>query len=180
MGSASRDKGARGERELARFLTEEGWPSERGIQRSGSPDSPDVKGVLSRAFHIECKRTESLSVFKALDQAKRDAGGLRIPVVYHRRNNCRWVVVIGEDDYLTLMGSSSWLKDLYNHGLVARHDVEGSLRLIAALEHATLTKNLLGQTLGVVFHRRGSRRCRILWATDFHQIVRESDILDPR
>ena len=38
----SRQKGARGERELAAVFTTAGFPARRGQQFSGSPDSPDI------------------------------------------------------------------------------------------------------------------------------------------
>jgi hypothetical protein len=43
MGKYSRDKGRRGEYWLRDQLRNRGWKAERGQQRSGSPDSPDVK-----------------------------------------------------------------------------------------------------------------------------------------
>lgn len=99
MGKASRDKGKRGERELARLLRDRGYDAHRGAQNKGGPDSPDVDGIPG--IHIECKRTERLDLYGALDQARRDAGD-DVPVVMHRRNDCDWVAILRLDDFLRI------------------------------------------------------------------------------
>ena len=96
----SRNKGATGERELANWLTERGYKARRGQQFSGSPESPDVVCPALGAFHIECKRTERLSLYKAMKQAEDDAGQDQIPVLFHRRNRERWLVVMDGEDWL--------------------------------------------------------------------------------
>ena len=97
----SRQKGARGERELAAYLTAEGYPSERGQQYAGHPDAPDVRCPGLPWLHIECKRTERLSLYDAIDQARRDCGE-KLPVVFHKRNRCDWLVVMRADDFMKL------------------------------------------------------------------------------
>ena len=108
-GRRSRDKGARGERELAREISRLfGVEAHRGCQRAGSPDSPDVKAAIPEV-HWEAKRVERFNLYSALDQAKSDAGD-NVPVVAHRRNGRPWVVCVCLDDlprlavqlYLTL------------------------------------------------------------------------------
>jgi len=97
----SRQKGACGERELAEWLRENlGVEARRGVQFSGSADSPDVVTSLA-GVHFECKRTESLSVYKAMDQAAADCGG-NIPVVAHRRSRRDWLFIINAADLLKL------------------------------------------------------------------------------
>ena len=97
MGSKSRDKGARGELELAKTLTRVlGISARRGRQFSGSPDSPDVVADWP-GVHIECKRVETFNAYKALDQATRDAG-TKLPLVAHRRNRREWIVVCRLED----------------------------------------------------------------------------------
>lgn len=89
----SRDKGARGERELAQALRLHGFVNaERGQQHSGSPDSPDIKNAI-RDVHIECKRVEKLNLDAAMTQSSKDAGE-NIPVVMHRKNNTEWKVTV--------------------------------------------------------------------------------------
>ncbi len=70
MGRSQRDKGKRGEREAAAELGQLlGVDARRGVQYHGGPDSPDVvlDGV---AIHVEAKRTERLTLWPAIDQAK--------------------------------------------------------------------------------------------------------------
>ena len=100
-GKRSRDKGARGEREAAAFLRQWGIVASRGCQRSGSPDSPDVRSSLDWV-HWEVKRAERLALYGALDQALADAGPDRVPVVLHRRNLRRWVVVMDAVDFVLM------------------------------------------------------------------------------
>ena len=93
----SRAKGAMGERELAKKLTEVfGCEARRGQQFQGSPDSPDVVTSLD-GVHIECKRVERFEIYKAMEQAKRDSGD-KIPVVCHRKNRGEWLAVVRLDD----------------------------------------------------------------------------------
>ena len=93
MGRMAKRKGARGEREAAAAITEFlGVTARRGRQFSGSPDSPDVVADLP-GVHIEVKRTETLSVYVAVDQAVADGGGA-VPLVLHRRNNREWLAIV--------------------------------------------------------------------------------------
>lgn len=101
----SRQKGKRGELELSRFLRDRGYDARRGVQYQGGTDSPDVVGLPG--VHIECKRTERLELYDALDQSRRDAGDGEIPVVMHRRNNCDWVCILRLDDFLRLYGEAT-------------------------------------------------------------------------
>ncbi len=96
----SRDKGARGERELAAFLQSHGVAARRGQQNSGGADSPDVKHDIP-GIHIECKRTEVLSLYVALAQAIKDAGAALTPTVWHKRNNKPWLVILRAEDFLS-------------------------------------------------------------------------------
>lgn len=99
MGKPSREKGKRGERELAGILRDYGYDAKRGVQYHGGPDSPDVVGL--KGVHIEVKRTEKLSLYDALAQSKHDAGG-DMPIVIHRRNACEWVVIQPLADWIKL------------------------------------------------------------------------------
>lgn len=95
----SRAKGCRGEREACELLRSHGIEARRGQQFKGSPDSPDVVSDLA-GYHIEVKRTETLSLYPAIKQAERDAGPGEKPVVLHRRNGERWLVIMLADDVL--------------------------------------------------------------------------------
>lgn len=92
-GRRSKRKGAVGEREAAKAITEHlGIEAHRGCQNSGGPDSPDVRIELE-GVHVEVKRTERLSLYEAVNQAENDAEG-KVPVVLHRRNNREWLLVV--------------------------------------------------------------------------------------
>lgn len=96
----SKDKGSRGERELASKLKEYGFDCRRGQQYCGANGDADVVGL--EGIHIECKRTERLSLYDALAQAKHDAKEGQMPVVMHRKNHCEWVVIQPLSDWIEL------------------------------------------------------------------------------
>lgn len=94
-GRMSRNKGKAGERELAKKLEELfGVPCRRGQQYSGV-EGKDVIGPPG--LHCECKRTETLSLYPAMQQATRDAADDEIPVVFHRRNGKPWLAIVPLD-----------------------------------------------------------------------------------
>jgi len=97
-----RDKGARGERELAAYLTDHGHPARRGQQYSGSPDSPDVV-CPSLPFHFEAKRVERLRLHESFEQAVSDAGPGKVPIVAYKANRRPWLAILRLDDLLELM-----------------------------------------------------------------------------
>ena len=101
-GKMSRDKGARGERELAGILRGYGYDkSRRAQQYCGSETSADVLGLPG--IHIEVKRTEALSLYPAVAQAKRDTGNSGdYPVVFHRRSDYKWLVIMELDDWIEI------------------------------------------------------------------------------
>jgi Holliday junction resolvase len=101
VGKSSLDKGKRGERELAAYLNERGFESRRGRQYSGDPSAPDVISTLP--LHIECKRTEALSLYPVVEKAQADAGDQPV-VVFHRKNNKPWLTIMKAEDFLKLMG----------------------------------------------------------------------------
>lgn len=85
-------KGKNGERAFAAWLCENlGVAARRGCQFKGGADSPDVVGV--DGVHFEVKRVESLNLWRALEQAKRDSGG-GVPVVAAKRNHGPWVLIL--------------------------------------------------------------------------------------
>lgn len=104
MGKKSRDKGKAGEREVARLCREMGYEAHRTAQyRGNTGEAGDVEGLAG--VHIEVKRTESFRLYDSLAQARHDATEANrgeIPVVFHRRNNCPWVCILGARDFFTL------------------------------------------------------------------------------
>ena len=99
MGKFSRDKGKRGELELASSLRDFGFPdAHRSQQFCGSSSSADLLGVPG--IHIEVKRCERLSIYDAYEQAVRDSEGTEdIPIVFHRRSGKPWLAILSLEDW---------------------------------------------------------------------------------
>lgn len=102
MSRMSRNKGKRGELEVAELLRAYGFAARRGQQFSGSPDSPDVVHDIP-GVSIEVKRTEAFRLYAALEQAKTDRKPGDIAAVFHRQNGRPWVVVLDAADFLALV-----------------------------------------------------------------------------
>ncbi len=103
----SREKGKRGERRWRDVLRDAGFlHARRGIQFSGSPDSPDVACPELPSLHFEVKAVEALNIWRAMAQAIADAGPAKTPVVAHTRNRSGWLVTMRAEDWLTLIRSS--------------------------------------------------------------------------
>lgn len=96
----SRQKGARGERELAGILKSYGYDTRRGQQYSGANGDADVVGLPG--IHIECKRVEHLNLYDAMSQSSRDARAGETPLVMHRKNNCEWLVTMRLEDWIEM------------------------------------------------------------------------------
>lgn len=108
----SRAKGARGERELAKFLTDQGFPAKRGVQFSQGKFGLTESDVVcdSLPLHIECKRVEAGNPYVWLEQAVRDAKAEKLPVVFHKRNDHEWIVVLRAEDFVGILRESSLVK----------------------------------------------------------------------
>jgi len=106
-GKGSRDKGKRGELELVHLLKDLGF---QGIRRGNVfANEPDVMGLWP--FHIECKRVEKLNIYSAVEQAIREMHKKKdgeIPVVFHRKNNQKWLMTIPEDYFNTIISAVVW------------------------------------------------------------------------
>ena len=105
MGKLSRNKGKRYERELANYLSDNGFPSRRGQQFSGGSDSPDV--VSDFPFHIEAKHVQALNLYSAMSQSIRDSGD-KPPCVIHRKNNSESMFTCRLSDVVALLNKQSW------------------------------------------------------------------------
>lgn len=101
----SREKGARGERELAGVLREFGYEARRGQQYSGANGDADVVGLPG--IHIECKRVERLNLYDAITQSKHDALEGEVPAVFHRKDNCKWLVTMELDDWMNMYNDTT-------------------------------------------------------------------------
>lgn len=122
----SRRKGADGERELARHLTELGYPATRGQQFKGGSESPDVvcQALRAKRYHLEVKRTKDCKMFSPAtlaewdEQAAIDAGPKLRPIIIHRWNGSRqwWVRVQRGGWYMPYWQPlEHWLHDLEIH-----------------------------------------------------------------
>ena len=96
MGKSEREKGAAGEREVAKLLNEAGFVTSRNARNGLSTD--DLAHTIP-GIHIEVKRRERLNVSEAMQQALRDAHG-RTPVVVHRRSRETWLATVRLSDLL--------------------------------------------------------------------------------
>lgn len=101
MGKFQREKGARGERELAKILKTYGYDCRRSQQYCGTNGDGDVVGLPG--IHIECKRTERININAAMDQASSNASGNDlVPAVFHRKNGRGWLVTMHLEDWIML------------------------------------------------------------------------------
>lgn len=99
----SNSKGKRGEREWRDELRAQGYlKARRGQQFCGANGDADVVCEELSQFHFEVKRTETLSVYKAWEQAVRDGTG-KTPIVAHRRNDHPWLVIMSSDAFFELI-----------------------------------------------------------------------------
>lgn len=100
----SRDKGARAERHVANVLTERGFIARRGMQFKGGTDSPDIIcEELHKAFHFEVKFVNRFDLRAAVEQAKRDCLGLKMPVIVHKTNGVPWSVTMDLNEFIDLL-----------------------------------------------------------------------------
>lgn len=99
----SKQKGKRGERELAKLLQSYGYDTRRGQQYCGIEGDADVIGI--DGLHIECKRAEQVRDEVFLKQAEHDAKAGDIPVVMYRRNNEKWKVTLRLEEFMAIYKS---------------------------------------------------------------------------
>lgn len=100
-GRMARNKGARGENELAAILSDQfGFVVKRKLGQAR--DSGD--DIEAGPFRIEVKRRETLSVMQWCRQIEACTGKDQIPVVAFRQNGQEWRVVLRLKDFLPLMG----------------------------------------------------------------------------
>jgi len=104
-GKAAKRKGAGGERDFAQWLTLRGYSARRSQQFCGKgPDASDVMCENFKGIHIEVKRTERLSLYKALEQAQTDNKNPdKVSIVAHRANDKPWLIVMDGEEWLRLI-----------------------------------------------------------------------------
>jgi hypothetical protein len=107
MSKAQRDKGKKGEREVATILRAWGYDAHRPMQSAGAREC-DVEGA---PWWIEVKIGKSVRFWEAISQAETDAAQderKRPPVVVFRRDGeTQWRAIIELEDLLELAGEGS-------------------------------------------------------------------------
>lgn len=99
----SKQKGKRGENELVRKLKEYGCNTRRSVQYNGKADDGQADLIGLDGIHVEVKRVERLNIYDAIEQAKRDSKNSdNLPAVFHRKNNCEWLVTMRLEDWIKL------------------------------------------------------------------------------
>lgn len=105
LGKRSRDKGKRGEREVAKIFQESGFHARRSVQYNGRPGTTaDVVGVPG--LHLEVKLVEKERIREWYRQAKRDATASpdkETPVVVHRKSREPWLVTMSLEDFIKII-----------------------------------------------------------------------------
>ena len=117
----SKQKGAAGEREWAKFCRKHGYRDcRRTAQYCGNTgDASDVVGLIG--IHQEVKRVERLNLENAMEQASRDSAALdNLPIVAHRKNRGEWMVTMWAEDWFALY--DAWSKE--NYGKQNEDDTE--------------------------------------------------------
>lgn len=106
IGKASREKGKRGEREVAKIFRDAGYAeAHRTSQYCGKTgDASDVTGVPG--IHLEVKYVEREQIRSWYAQATRDAeaaGRGDIPAVIHRKTHSDWLVTMSLADFIEIL-----------------------------------------------------------------------------
>ena len=100
-GLRSRNKGKRGEREVAELLRSFGVEARRSQQFSGQDQTADLTTSVN-GVHFEVKRYARIGAARFLEQAKRDAGDA-VPVVAMREDRGEWMLMIPMDQLMELI-----------------------------------------------------------------------------
>lgn len=105
MAINSKQKGKRGELELVHVLNGYGFDTHRSVQYNGREEDGQADLVGLDGIHVECKYTNALRLYDAVDQAVRDSsttGRGELPIVFHRKSKKPWVVIMPLDVFVQL------------------------------------------------------------------------------
>ena len=98
----SKQKGKRGELEVAKILQKHGYDARRTAQYCGNTgEAADVIGL--DGFHIEVKRAEATKIWDWIAQAEMDHRADTVPIVVFRKNGESWKVVLDFEAFLNLL-----------------------------------------------------------------------------
>lgn len=104
MTKASKDKGARYEREVAQDFKAVGYDVVRTPNSGGLHIKGDLTGL--DGFAIECKRQETAKIWDWLAQAESQAKPDEIPLLIFRRNRSKSYACLPLDDILKLIAAA--------------------------------------------------------------------------
>lgn len=93
MSRAERDKGTRGELEVAAIFRAAGFDCDRTPNSGGLRIAGDLYGV-ALPFHVEVKRQEVARPWLWMAQALAEAPADAVPLVAFRRNRSRWLALV--------------------------------------------------------------------------------------
>jgi Holliday junction resolvase len=100
MSASQRNKGAKGEREVANLLSEQlGWVVRRNIgqARDGGDD------LTIGQFRVEVKRKKGIAVHAFMDQVAAACGPTDVPMVVMRGDGKGWLVMLRLEDAVPLI-----------------------------------------------------------------------------
>lgn len=92
MSRSERDKGRKGEREVA-AMYEKAGAEVRGLEGAGD-HLVITPGAFGPTIHSECKRQETARVWAWWEQASLEAPAGTMPVVHFRRNRSPWLAIV--------------------------------------------------------------------------------------
>ena len=101
----SKQKGKRGELEVAKILREHGFTDARRTAQfcGNTGQADDVIGL--DGFHIEVKRCETTKIWDWIHQAERDHKAEEIPLVVFRKSHEKWKVTLSFSSFLELINN---------------------------------------------------------------------------
>jgi Holliday junction resolvase len=102
MGKLSRNKGKVGEREVVNLIKKHGFEARRGQQFKGTKDSPDVIHDMD-GFYVEVKRRQAFNIYDTLVKADAEKPEGTVSVVFHRKDNRKWLVSMDADEFLAII-----------------------------------------------------------------------------
>jgi Holliday junction resolvase len=108
VGKSQREKGRRGEQEVARILRSRGFDAERIPNSGGLTEKGDVKSKDLPRLHFEVKFQETWSLLKWLRQAIEEALPTQVPVVVFKKSREPWRVSVTLEHYLDLIEDSEY------------------------------------------------------------------------
>ena len=99
----SKMKGKRAELEIVHILKDNGFEEARRTAQycGNTKEASDVVGL--EGFHIEVKHQEVVKIYDWIAQAERDCRDGEIPVVFHRKNNKKWLCTLDLNNFLDII-----------------------------------------------------------------------------